>query len=211
MPGDGSISLWIPLLKAGDEAAVREVWRAYYDRLVRLARARLRDAPRRAADEEDAALSAFDSFCRGAALGRFPQLNTRDDLWRLLVMITARKAADLAQQEARQKRGGGRVRGDSAFHAAAGDRDRGWAEIAGNEPTPEFAAQAAEEYGRLLGLLGDELGTIAVWKMEGLTNPEIASRLDCALSTVERRLRIIRKTWLAELGDGGDPQPDQNP
>jgi DNA-directed RNA polymerase specialized sigma24 family protein len=202
MPENGSISLWLPLLKDGDEAAIREIWRAYFERLVVLARAKLRAGPRRVADEEDAALSAFDSFCRGAARGRFPQLNNRDDLWRVLVMITARKVADQVQDEMRLKRGGGHVRGDSALIGPADDPHRGWAEVAGNEPTPEFAAQTAEEYRRLLGLLDEELRRIAVWKMEGLTNAEIADGLGCALPTVERRLRLIRKTWLAQL-DGG--------
>jgi DNA-directed RNA polymerase specialized sigma24 family protein len=202
MPEDGSISLWIPLLKDGDEAAAREIWRAYFKRLVALARAKLRGVQKRVADEEDAALCAFDSFCRGAELGRFPQLNNRDDLWRLLVMITARKASDLAQNEARLKRGGGQVRGDSALLPIASSEGHGWEEIAGNEPTPEFAAQTAEEYRRLLALLlDDELRSIAVWKMEGHTNPEIADRIGCALPTVERRLRLIRKTWSAELGE----------
>jgi DNA-directed RNA polymerase specialized sigma24 family protein len=201
MPDDGSISLWLPRLKDGDEAAIREIWRAYFTRLVALARAKLRGASRRVADEEDAALSAFDSFCRGAALGRFPQLNNRDDLWRLLVMITARKAADLAQNEARLKRGGGQVRGDSVFVSPGTLEKQGWEEIAGNEPSPEFAAQTAEECSRLLALLSAELRPIAVWKMEGLTNPEIAERLGCALPTVERRLRLIRRTWLAEAGE----------
>src|ERR1700724_3620469 len=117
MPDDGSISLWLPLLKDGDEAAVREIWQAYFHRLVALARAKLRGVQRRAADEEDAALSAFDSFCRGAEKGCFPQLNNREDLWRLLVMITARKAYDLAEREGRLKRGGGLVCGDSAASA----------------------------------------------------------------------------------------------
>ena len=60
-------------------------------------------------DEEDAALSAFNSFCDGAARGKFPQLADRDDLWRLLVVITARKAMAQANRNARLKRGGGRV------------------------------------------------------------------------------------------------------
>jgi hypothetical protein len=96
MSEDGSISGWINQLKAGDDAAVQKLWQAYFQRLVALARAKLRGVPRRAEDEEDAALSAFDSFCRGAEQGRFPQLNNRDDLWRLLVLITSRKAYDLA-------------------------------------------------------------------------------------------------------------------
>jgi DNA-directed RNA polymerase specialized sigma24 family protein len=201
MPDDGSVSLWINQLKDGDDVAVQKLWHAYFHRLVALARTKLRGTRRRAEDEEDAALSAFDSFCRGAEHGRFPQLNNREDLWRLLVMITARKAYDLAEREGRLKRGSGQVRGDSAVGDPSDSTSaRGWEEIAGNEPTPEFAAQAVEEYRRLLEQLGDdELRAIAVWKMEGLSNEEIATRIGCAVPTVERRLRVIRKTWSAEV------------
>jgi hypothetical protein len=62
----------------------------------------LRATSRRVADEEDVALSAFDSFCAGAERGRFPDLKDRDNLWALLVTITARKAADLAQHNQAQ-------------------------------------------------------------------------------------------------------------
>jgi hypothetical protein len=93
--GGGSVTRWVGGIKAGDPEAARRLWERYFAELVRLARARLRDAPRAAADEEDAALSAFDSLCRGAEQGRFPHLDDRADLWRVLVTITARKAADL--------------------------------------------------------------------------------------------------------------------
>src|SRR6202034_1431934 len=97
---DGSVTRWIGDLKAGGAAAAQPLWERYFDRLVRLARNKLRARPRRAAveDEEDAALSAFDSFCRGAARGRFPRLTDRDDLWRLLVVLTVRKALDQIQR-----------------------------------------------------------------------------------------------------------------
>jgi DNA-directed RNA polymerase specialized sigma24 family protein len=212
MSDDGSVSGWINQLKDGDGDAARNLWQGYFERLVALARAKLRGVRRRAEDEEDVALSAFASFCRGVAEGRFPQLNNRDDLWRLLVLITARKASSLAERQGRLKRGGGQVRGDSALEGDGNGPRQGWDGIAGDEPTPEFAAQAAEEYCRLLELLGDdELCSIAVWKMEGLTNQEIADRLGCAVPTVERRLRLIRKTWSAEVPaepDGTDGRPD---
>jgi hypothetical protein len=113
-------SHWIDRLKAGDSAAAQRLWEGYFQRLVALARGRLQGLPRRAADEEDVALSAFASFCRGVERGRFPQLQDREDLWKLLVVLTARKAAHLHRDERQQKRGGGAVRGESALLPAAG-------------------------------------------------------------------------------------------
>jgi DNA-directed RNA polymerase specialized sigma24 family protein len=197
-------------LKAGDAAAAQPLWDIYCRKLADLARAKLlrRGARRRVEDEEDAALSAFDSFCRGAAQGRFPRLTDRDDLWRLLFVITARKAAYMVKRERGLKQGGGRVRGDSALQGPAGD---GWEQIMGREPTPAFAAQAADECRRLLdGLPDEELRSIALWKMEGYTNEEIAARLSCAAVTVERRLRLIRKLWESDNPSSLDAKKDPN-
>jgi DNA-directed RNA polymerase specialized sigma24 family protein len=200
MPTNGSVTQWLDRLRAGDPAAAQHLWEHYFHRLVGLARTKLQGAPRRAADEEDVALSAFDSFCRGAERGQFPQLKDRDNLWRLLVTLTVRKAARLARDEQCQKRGGGAVLGEAALTAAAAaETPTGLEEVIGREPTPEFAAQVAEECQRLLGLLGnDELRSIALGKMEGYTNAEIAARLDCAPATVERRLQVIRRLWEKE-------------
>jgi DNA-directed RNA polymerase specialized sigma24 family protein len=196
-----SVTHWIDRLKAGDPDAAQKLWERYFRRLVGLARKKLRSAPRRAADEEDVALSAFDSFCRGVEQERFPQLNDRLDLWQLLVLLTARKASDLAQHERRQKRGGGAVLdeaalpspADSSAHEAVLDQ------IAGPTPTPAFVAQVAEECSRLLERLdSSELRDVALRKVEGYGNEEIAAQLGCGLRTVERRLRLIRSIWEQE-------------
>jgi DNA-directed RNA polymerase specialized sigma24 family protein len=105
MSSEGSVTNWIGQLQAGDPAAAQKLWERYFRRLVGLARKKLQDAPRRAADEEDVALSAFASFCHHAARGQFPQLADRDDLWRLLVTVTSRKALHLRRDEERPKRG----------------------------------------------------------------------------------------------------------
>jgi DNA-directed RNA polymerase specialized sigma24 family protein len=142
--------------------------------------------PRRAADEEDVALSAFHSFCKGAGDGRFSQLCDRDSLWPLLVAITAHKAIDLIRRENRRKRGGAHPVADCV----------NLQDLLGREPTPEFVAQVAEEYERLLDRLEDDgLRSIAAWKMEGCTVAEIATRLGCVARTVERKLRMIRRLW----------------
>jgi hypothetical protein len=158
------ITGWIDQLKGGDGDAAGKLWDAYFRRLVGLARKKLRTAPRRVADEEDVALSAFDSLCRGAREGRFTLLEDRGDLGHLLVILTARKAADLRRHQGRQKRGGGAA----PLKSAADDSGPVPLEqVIGREPTPEFAAQVADECRRLLGLLwDDELRQVALWKME---------------------------------------------
>ena len=135
---------------AGEAAAAGPLWQAYFGRLVHLARRHLRGLRGAAADEEDVALSAFDSFCRAAEGGRFPRLEDRDDLWQLLLLLTARKAVDLLRRERRQKRGGGLVVSASTL-ANGGEGADVFAEVLGREPTPELAAQAVEECRRLMG------------------------------------------------------------
>ena len=193
---ENSVTQCISALKQGDQSAALGLWGAYFQRLVGLARARLGDAPRRIADEEDVALSAFDSFCRGASTGRFRQLDDRHDLWQLLVLITVRKAIDLRNYEGRASRGMGKVQSLTELS------QEGHEALGGDEPTPELAAQLAEEYERLIERLGDSsLQSVATWKLEGYTNDEIAARLGCVTSTVERKLARIRSVWTNETRD----------
>ncbi len=193
MEDKGSVTHWIHAIKKGESAAANALWEHYFDKLVRLARRKLDGMPRRIADEEDVALSAFDSFCRAAAQGRFPDLADRDSLWRLLIQMTARKAVDLIRYNARQKR---KVLGESVLGQEESTDAQGFAQVIGDEPTPEFAAMVTEEYERLLALLEDpELEEIAIAKMEGFKNAEIARQRGCAVRTVERQLHLIRRKW----------------
>ena len=189
MSSDGSVTRWLDQVQAGDANAVQQLWQRYFSRLVGLARQKLRHAPRRAADEEDVALSAFDSFCRNAEQGRFPDLLDRDGLWRLLVVMTVRKANHLIRDETRQKRGGDTPRdGDDAPILET---------ILSREPTPDLAAQVAEECQRLLHQLDDkELEQVAIWRMEGFTVEEIAAKLACAPRSAKRKLQLIRNIWV---------------
>jgi DNA-directed RNA polymerase specialized sigma24 family protein len=198
-PDEGSVTRWLGELRAGGREAAQPLWDRYFQRLVVLARARLRalHAATTDADEEDAALSAFDSFCAGVERGRFPQLSDRDNLWSLLVTITCRKALDQAWRQRRQKRGGGRVRNEADLVGGrAGEPAMGLEQVIGEEPTPGFAALVAEEYRNRLNSLADEtLRRIASWKLEGYTNEEIAALSGCALRTVANKLKLIRLKW----------------
>lgn len=213
-----AITLWIRQLKHGDADAAQKLWEAYFRRMVGLARQKLENSPRAAADEEDVALSAFRSFCIGARDGRFSQLVDRDNLWPLLMAITANKSVDLIRRTNRQKRGG---TGKGSRSPAGGpsnapseessDSPSGSArpiaaplsELISREPTPEFAAQLSDQLQYLLKLLnslGDpDLQRIALLKMDGCGTAEIAEQLGCARRTVERKMQIIMKAWEKEL------------
>jgi DNA-directed RNA polymerase specialized sigma24 family protein len=198
MSNSDSVTRWIDGAKAGDHADIEHLWDRYFRRLIRLAGAKLPDHCRRAFDEEDVALSAFQTFCNRAGRGQFPKLNDRHDLWRLLATLTVRKAILTIRHQTRQKRGGGHVLGESAFLArgeAVGQRSS-LAEILGREPTPADAAWFADEYDHLLGRLQDAtLKTVALRKLDGHSSEEIAAELGTSTRTIDRKLRLIRAIW----------------
>ena len=195
MPSEGSVTHWITQLKAGDEQAAQKLWERYVEQLLERASSKLGPAPRRAADEEDVVQAAFVNLFLGVRNGRFPRLNDRHDLWQVLVLLTDRRATDQLRRTGRHQ---SIEVGESKLSTTPGSQSdqAGLAQIADQAPTPEFAAGMAEECQRLLDSLGDEtLRDVAVWKMEGYSNDEIAERLGCVTRTVERKLDMIRQRW----------------
>jgi len=201
MTASDEVTQWIARLSDDDQRAAELIWREYFEKLVRFARRKLEEMPRRAADEEDVALSAMHSLYRGLRAGRFPELNDREDLWKVLVTIAARKACAQRRRDYAAKRGGGRVRGESALAPGGPEQDgiAGIGAVMGGEPTPEFARMVAESYEHLLASLEDEgLRQVALCKLEGYTNEEIAAKLGCATRSVVRKLARIRTKWSRE-------------
>jgi DNA-directed RNA polymerase specialized sigma24 family protein len=192
MSTNDAVTVWLGQLQAGELAAVRPLWEKCFQRLVGLARKRLLDAPRHAADEEDVALSAFNSFWIKAQAGQFPDLTDRDSLWRLLATFTLRKAAHHVRDAGRLKRGGGVARDDSEVLE----------ELLASEPDPALAAEVAEECDRLVGALQvPELRQVALLRMDGFSVDEVAARIGCDPRSVKRKLRLIRGIWKREAGD----------
>jgi RNA polymerase sigma factor (sigma-70 family) len=192
----GSISVWLEQVKAGDRQAFRKLWERYFAQLVGLVRKRMRSSPARIVDEEDVALSAFNSFYDGIVHGRFPRLEDREDLWQVLLLLTRQKAINMGRHESRQKRGGGKVQHLSALANPDASSADIFAELVGSEPAADFAAEVVEECRRLLdGLKDERLRELAICKMEGYSNEEIAARTRCSVATVERKLKLIRTLW----------------
>ncbi len=192
LTADPTVTHWIAGLKSGDADAAQRLWDRYFKRLVSLARNHLGVYSHAGADGEDVAQSVFKSLCLGAERGKFPQLSDRDSLWMLLVAMSTHKSRDLLRHNGRLKRGGGRVLDEAAL--LAGDESISVIEeIVRCEPTPEFAAEIAEECQRLLSRLNDVERRTAQLKLQDLTNQEVAAEMGCGLRTVERRLRAVRR------------------
>jgi RNA polymerase sigma factor (sigma-70 family) len=193
MTSCGSVTGWLNQLKNGDGEAAQALWERYFARLVQLASAQLARQVCGGADQEDVASAAFASFCRGVAAGRFPRLNNRHDLWRLLLTITIQQARQVARNETRERRDCRRTVGATElFDLPEKDLDR----LAGAEPDPALAAEVADELRHLFTLLPTEsLRTVARDLLAGYTAVEMAQRLGCSLRTVERRWQRIREYW----------------
>jgi DNA-directed RNA polymerase specialized sigma24 family protein len=189
-----SVSEWIEECRRGDDRAAARLWDRYFRRMVGLARARLQTLQRRAADEEDVALSAFAAFCRAMRDERYPDLKDRDDLWRVLVVFTCRKAGDLIDRETAGRRP--RTEGET-----------GLAQAADRKPPPDVAAEIAEQFQVFLSSVEDErMLEAAVLRMEGHKTTEIAERLGVAPPTARHWLALLRAQLEEQMG-GGPEQP----
>ena len=170
MSDEASVSQWILGAKQGQSVAVQRLWERYFARLVALARQRLHANRRRTADEEDVALSAMQSFFAGAREGRLAPKDG-DETWKLLATIAVRKASAQLRRHCAAKRGGGNVQGDSAF-------DVNQVAARTDDPLAEISPHLGVACGELLGSLPEEdLQQIALYRLAGHTNDEIAAKL----------------------------------
>ncbi len=199
MGAQGSVTRLIIDLRSDDpgvrEAAARLVWGRYFQELLSLARNHLSARIRSREDEEDVLQSMYKSFCLRQRRGDF-DLASRDQLWDLLVRITLRQARNTATRHLQGKRDVRREDGPVAGRSDEGRRATILDQIDSDGPTPAEAALMNEALERRFQMLKDPaLRQIALWKLEGYTNPEIAAQLECTVRTVERKLERIRAYW----------------
>ena len=190
-PSDGgSVTQFFGQLRTGSPSAAEALWDRFFPRLVALARNILAGRPQRVADADDAAQSAFASFCLRVRAGEY-DIGNRTDLWNLLGVITANKARMQARREAAAKRGGGRVVGEGAL--ARPDGSPLPLDEAAILPPADFDLHCEE----LLSQLEPELREFAVLRLLGYRNREIAAMHDCTERKIERKLNLIRLRWQA--------------
>lgn len=192
---DASITHFFQELRAGNRSAADRLWEHYCPRLLGLARKTLGHRGRRGADAEDAAQSAFISFWQRAERGDFLGDLHRDNLWNLLGLITVRKALKQLERQNAQKRGGGKVLNEASLAAANEGQGFRLEDALGNLSAPDFDLFCQD----LLLLLDEETRSIALLRLMGYKNREIAESLDCTERKVERKLQLTRLVWEQEL------------
>ena len=186
---DPSVTRWLTDLKDGDQQAAARLWDFLRIRLTKISKAAV-VGPSTAYDEDDVAQSAFISLCSAIQAGRYEMLADRDELWKLLAVITVNKAKNRAVSERRLRRGGGanRVSEEELRRVAAPDLPA------------EEQLMMSEECDRLMALLPRvELQDIALLKVEGHTNESVAQQMGCSRRSVQRRLNLIREIWTRQL------------
>jgi RNA polymerase sigma factor (sigma-70 family) len=211
MTTPASVTRLIHLLRSQDTAvrdmAAGMIWQRYFRELLSLARRNLDRRVRHRADEEDVLQSMFRSFCARPGRGDF-HLTDRNELWRLLVTITLRKARNAAKAQRRDCRDVEREQA-APTEDGCGSISASWelAQMDASGPSPAEAALLNEALERRLESLADpELRQIALWRLEGYSNREIAEQLDCTERSVERKLERIRGKWSACDDEGPSPR-----
>lgn len=202
---ENSIERWLQEIRGGNSQAQQAIWEAFFPDLVLLARKRLTGIRKTFEDEEDVALSVLQSFFTAMQKNRFLDLRGRDSLWRLLSWMTHRKAIDRIRHQSRQKR---RVQGESAMlpGTISNPVGRPLEQVVGQEPSPDLEAILIEELRVLLDLLNEPMRLVAIRKLDGFSNAEIAQEQACSIATIERRLKLIREIW-TQHGNSSDLSP----
>ena len=189
----GSISCYLLRLREGEQSAAKGIWNHYFPRLKSLAERALRGRRQQIADAGDAVQDAFVSFCQRIEAGKFQEATRREDLWNLLATITTRKVHRQLKRERAKKRGGGQT-------ITLGDSD-----VVDPRPISKTdlgdlsTVQLDIECEALFQLLDPELVTFALLRMMEYEVKEIAKQMDCSVSKVERKLRLVRACWQQEL------------
>ena len=201
---DGSVTNWITAVRAQDDpTAIERLWLRCQPTLLKLGRRWAGTSTGRAVyDEQDLAQHAFFALYQGLVVGKYPDVRKRDDLWRLLAVIASRKGQD------ESRRLGARKRSDHTVDRISPDL---LDQLPSDALTPDAIAAATDECRHLLDRLQDPtLEQIAMLKLTGRTNEEIADETRYSVRSVNRMLSLIRQIWTEESSSANEsaPAPD---
>ena len=172
MSENSSFQNLMECLKASEPDAAEQVFQRYAQRLIAVARAHLDNQAHRKVDPEDVLQSVFRCFFTRQAEGEWI-LNSWDNLWSMLIVITVRKCGQWNQHFR-----WGRRNAALEVPAGSGGTDSGqqW-EVAALEPTPEEAILLAETVAEIMKTLKDRERPVLMLSLQGYSIPEISEQI----------------------------------
>jgi len=190
----GSISKAIAQNSQLDEEAAQLIWNRFFEKLCRFASKKIYTRHRRLLDPEDIAGSAMFAVIDGIKNGRFHSVTNRDELWQMLVMITARKAITRGRHLDRDKRGGALNGGGDA--GPNGQKLDQLAQYVDKSDDPAKFVEIEMTCRELISALPDDnFREIALMRLAGFSNQEISAKFGCSVRTIDRKLVIVREVW----------------
>jgi RNA polymerase sigma-70 factor, ECF subfamily len=174
-------------LKEGDPRAAEALFPRYAVRLARLAEQHLRRKVAGRVDGEDVVQSVFRTFFRRCASGEF-RIDSSDEIWRLLVTLTLRKARYQARHHLAGKR-------DAAAEVPA---VAGLAEAVSREPGSAEAAELVDRIEGLLRGLPDFYSLVLERRLQGHAVADVAADLSVSRQTVYRALELLQRRLARE-------------
>ncbi len=190
MNDPSSVSEWISQFRTnGNEIAALKLWDRINPKVRELSRRLIErtDVPV-PCDEDDVAVSVFAAFCDRLRSQQLPNLTDREALWRLLILMTARKVNDHAKMARAKKRSNGVENPDVALEAVSELRDR--------QLGPAIEVMMEDQCQAMLRKLEDPvLESVVLLKLEGYSNVEIAERMKYSRRTIQRMLELVKDIW----------------
>jgi RNA polymerase sigma-70 factor (ECF subfamily) len=179
--------------RAGDEAAARQLFDKYLERLVALARRRISQRLASRVDPEDIVQSVFRTFFARLRAGEF-QFADQDDLCKLLMRITVHKTLRQVAFHQAAKRNPGMEKGQQD---ASDDR---MLAVLDSEPTPEATVAFVDQLEHFLARLRPDERQVLEMRLQGHSNEEIAAKLNIKHDRTIRRI-VERIRGMAEQED----------
>jgi RNA polymerase sigma-70 factor (ECF subfamily) len=190
MPEDFAFHDLIRRVRAGDADAASDLVRLYEPEVRRTIRIRLRDRRlRRVLDSVDVCQSVLASFFARAALGQF-DLDSPDQLVRLLATMARNKLANQANHHAAQCRDVGRVDGAEVHEL----------EVVAPGPSPSELVGARDLLLQLRERLSDDERDLADQRAAGRGWDEIAAGREANGDALRRKLARAVERAAGELG-----------
>lgn len=195
MDGDATL---MQRFRDGDQGAAAQLFERYVGKLVSLAQRNLSSQLGRRIDAEDVVQSAFRSFFRGTRDGRF-QLESGQDLWRLLAVMTVTKLKKQVEFHTAAKRDFQMDRSPSP------DDPHPVVNHTVEEPSPADSLALVEQIERVSAQLGRDQQRIFAMRLEGHQVEEIGAAIGISERTVRRVLDKIKALLVKQaILDGGE-------